>query len=392
MRSTELEDSEGTLTVKLVLLEYDSDVYGDLLTQEDLDPLDTRIPNWWVENSNASIVLNNIAVVSDPDAVNANLHDPASGTVVGTTPVANLLPNIGTVYSNGVFVNIPINVPANVTFNQAEVKAYNMEYALYSPQTFERTPARDPSANTTVSYFDNNDVFNFSIDNFNFARDTNFQFEVKLQDTESGSSSLVTRTGNILLPGRENVITPDDPSPGCVGAMFSWNPPDYLTLSKNVYTTVADSQFDMRSEFPFMTGDDITVHATGGMTGTYSAGDTWGVYFTIEIYGWYSYSQMIADGGNPNLADEAFFNFDGHGLAATSLSNFVAGYDPTINANTGVSPQGNMRIGDKLNITGGTVQGVRIILKAKNSIPSASPGARGVRSMLVELFRLNDKV
>jgi hypothetical protein len=232
MRTTEIEDSEGTLTVKVVLLEYDSDVYGDLLTQEDLDPLDTRITNWWVENSNTTLSIGNVTIVNDPRAATANVHNPATGAVIGTANMANVRSEFGSMYAGeGVFINVPIDIPANTTFNTAKVVCINETASNAQPAVFVQSPATAYTGN--ASYLQPGDTYNFGIDGFTFSKDTEFRMEISLEDTVSGSASRRYVTGSFQV-SKSNIINPPDMSPGAAGVSFTRELPHVQLPDANV--------------------------------------------------------------------------------------------------------------------------------------------------------------
>ena len=215
MRLTEIEDQEGMITVKTILLEYDDDVYGDLITAEDLPQDGPGISNWWVLNSNASINLGNITVVNDPTAANANIHNPATGAVIGTVPLANVRNDFGSTYSGGTFINVPIDVPANTTFSEARVVCINETATTAAPVTFRQGPG-----NANVSYFEPGSTFNFPIDTFTFDRNTQFRMDVSLGDDISGSQSLRYITGTFQM-NIANVVTKPDIAPGGAGILLT---------------------------------------------------------------------------------------------------------------------------------------------------------------------------
>ena len=215
MRLTEVEDDEGMLTVKVLLLEYDDDVYGDLLTNEDLPQDGPGISNWWVLNSNASVNLGNITIVNDPTASFANIHDPATGAVITTEPIANVRNDFGSTFTDGTFINVPIEVPANTTFSEAKVVCINESATTSAPVTFRQTPGSN-----TQSYFEPGETFNFPIDSFTFNRDTAFRMEVSLHDQLSGSESLRYVTGTFQV-AKSNVITKVDVAPGGSGILLT---------------------------------------------------------------------------------------------------------------------------------------------------------------------------
>ena len=244
MRTTEKETSDGALTVKVVLLEYDDDVYDDLLTQEDLPVANTGISNWWVTNSNAILTLGNITIVNDPNAANANIYSPVTGNKVSTTSISNVRTEFGSVYNGRTFINIPINVPGDTTFNQAKVVVINANAAVAQPVTFVEAPSTAAGANAN-SYFDPGTVFNFPINSYDFNPNTATIFKVSMEDTVSGSASRVYETGAIAANGiaRANVISGGDILPGAYGFHFVDVPPDTGVITANSNITLANVAF-----------------------------------------------------------------------------------------------------------------------------------------------------
>lgn len=203
MRVIEQEDADGMLHCKFTLLEYDEDVYGDLLTQEDLPPPVTGITNWWVLNSNAVLSIGNILVVSDPTQANANLYYPSNGSLAGTTSLSTVRSTFGGAYSSGTFINVPIGVPVNVNYDEAIVQIYNDSANASPPATYVRRPE------TGTTYFTDDETFNFTIDSYNLNKDTQFHMEIKMRDTKTGAASRTYVTAGLNNP-RANVITGTD--------------------------------------------------------------------------------------------------------------------------------------------------------------------------------------
>ena len=202
MRVTEEESADGMLNCRFTLLEYDSDVYGDLLTREDLPPPVTGITNWWVLNSNATLNIGNILVVSDPTQVTANLYSPSTGSVVGTANLSTVRSTFGGAYSSGTFINVPIGVPVNVNYDEAIVQVYNDVATTSPPATYTRRPE-------SGVYFTDDETFNFTIDTYNFNKDTQFHLEIQMRNTNTGAASRTYVTAGLNNP-RANVITGGD--------------------------------------------------------------------------------------------------------------------------------------------------------------------------------------
>ena len=203
MRVIEQEDPDGMIHCKFTLLEYDADVYDDLLTQEDLPPPVTGITNWWVLNSNAVLSIGNILVVSDPTQANANLYYPSNGSLAGTTSLSTVRSTFGGAYSSGTFINVPIGVPVNVNYDEAIVQIYNDSANASPPATYVRRPE------TGTTYFTDDETFNFTIDSYNLNKDTQFHMEIKMRDTKTGAASRTYVTAGLNNP-RANVIDGGD--------------------------------------------------------------------------------------------------------------------------------------------------------------------------------------
>ena len=118
MRVTEKENNEGTLSVGVVLLEYNDSVYEHNTVQSDGAINLSGIPGWWtgiwgnVDYSNIANIVGNVTIVDDPTGGNANIIDPPTGNVVG---------NVGLGNTNIVYppytppgmpvINVPITIP-----------------------------------------------------------------------------------------------------------------------------------------------------------------------------------------------------------------------------------------------------------------------------------------
>ena len=295
MRITEQEDTEGMLTVKLILLEYDDDVYDDLITQEDLPVDDTRITNWWVGNSNASVTLGNILIVRDPVSTTGYpLYYPANAALAETINLEVMTNDFGSLYTGQTFVNIPIDIPANSTFNTAKVVAINETATTALPSTFTQSPATAVDANST---FSGGTVLNFPIDSFNFNKQANVRFKVSLEDSVSGSSSRVTNTAVFTgaQVGRENVVDSEDLRRGAYGFHFIDVPPDTTLINQNANTSIkAQTAY---SGYETMDGD-ITWRASCLMRGSASDyTEEWTNRFVLQIKFWYDVADYNA--GDP---------------------------------------------------------------------------------------------
>jgi len=246
MRVTEKEDAEGVITVDLTLLEYSSDVYDDLIGVEDLPKPVTGISNWWVTNGNASLSIGDIIIVNDPTGTTANIHDPATGTVIANTPIANVRAAYGSMFSNtSTFINVPITVPANVNYNTARVVIENTANA-----NVNNIVLTQGTGNANLNYFEPNTIVNFGINTFEFDENTGFRMVVDMFDTITGVASLKYSTGTFQV-APSNVINSIAVAPGAAGINFIENIPPINIANADVTsspTTVNDpNSFDTQS-------------------------------------------------------------------------------------------------------------------------------------------------
>lgn len=118
MRVTEQESTEGMLSAKLVLLEYDDSVYTHANVQSRGESGISGIPGWWtgiwgnIDYSNIANIVGNVTIVDDPTGGNANIVDSTTGNVSGNVGLGNT----NVVYGPGVgigdpIINVPINIP-----------------------------------------------------------------------------------------------------------------------------------------------------------------------------------------------------------------------------------------------------------------------------------------
>lgn len=216
MRTTENENEEGMITVDLVLLEYDDDVYDDLLTQEDLPPPVTGITNWWVTNSNAVLTIGNITIVNDPTSANAQQYYPANGTFIGNVAISSISSSFGAAYANTTFINVPIKPPVNTNFNLARVAVIDDSTANSAPVVYTQLPTSNTSEN---GYFLDDEYFNFPISTNAFKRDLPFTLEIQMQDTRSGAASRKYNTAQLNVE-RSNTVSVIDVATFGAGAQL----------------------------------------------------------------------------------------------------------------------------------------------------------------------------
>jgi len=246
MRVIEKEDAEGVITIDLTLLEYSSDVYDDLIGVEDLPKPVTGISNWWLVNGNASLTIGDIVVVDDPTGTTANIHNPTTGTVIATTPIANVRAAYGSMFSNtSTFINVPITVPANVNYNTARVVIENVANA-----NVNNIVLTQGTGNANLTYFETNTIVNFGINTFEFDENTQFRMVVDMFDTITGVTSLKSITG-VFNVTPSNVINSVAVAPGAAGINFIENIPPINIANADVTsspTTINDpTTFDTQS-------------------------------------------------------------------------------------------------------------------------------------------------
>jgi hypothetical protein len=123
--------------------------------------------------------------------------------VVGNTSLSTVISTFGGAYSSGTFINVPIGVPVNVNYDEAIVQVYNDAASASPPATYLRKPE------TGESYFPDDETFNFTIDTYNFNKDTQFHLEIKMRDSKTGAASRTFVTAGLNNP-RANVVSGDD--------------------------------------------------------------------------------------------------------------------------------------------------------------------------------------
>jgi hypothetical protein len=215
MKVSEDEGDDGTLSFKFTLLEYDADVYDDLLTQEDLPLPVTGITNWWVLNSNAVLTIGNITIVNDPTSANAQQYYPANGTFAGNVAISNVSAAFGAVFANTTFINVPIKPPVNTNYNLLSVAVIDDSGANSAPVVYTQMPSKL----STTSYFTDDEFSNFPISTNAFKRDLPFYLEIKAQDTLTGAASRVFTTAQLNVD-RSNTVSVVDVATFGAGAQF----------------------------------------------------------------------------------------------------------------------------------------------------------------------------
>lgn len=314
MRVIEQEDPDGMLHCKFTLLEYDADVYDDLLTREDLPPAVTGITNWWVLNSNAVLTIGNITIVNDPTSANAQQYYPANGTFVGNVAISNVSAAFGAVYANTTFINVPIKPPVNTNYNLARVAIVDDSGANSAPVTYTQTPTSISSQN---GYFLDDEFFNFPISTNAFKRDLPFYLEIQMQDTNTGAASRVYTTAQLNVD-RSNTVSVVDVATFAAGGQFlSAGVTNSNVVSGTVYRNITPISniitHDLRGSDPGVYIMESAVTPGGTLTAnTYSIG------MRSNALVWYS-----------NSTSNISVNFGGGGSEYLSISS-GAGIVPQI--------------------------------------------------------------
>jgi hypothetical protein len=270
MRVIEQEDPDGMIHCKFTLLEYDADVYDDLLTQEDLPLPVTGITNWWVTNSNAVLTIGNITIVNDPTSANAQQYYPANGTFAGNIAISNVSANFGAVFANTTFINVPIKPPVNTNFNLARVAVVDDSGANSAPVYYTQSPS------STSTYFTDDEFFNFPISTNAFKRDLPFYLEIQTQDTLTGAASRVYTTAQLNVDRSNTVSVVDVATFGAGGQFLAAGVSNTSVASGTTYLKISpepDLYYEIRGSDPGIYILDAAVTPGGALTGnTYSIG------------------------------------------------------------------------------------------------------------------------
>lgn len=157
MRTTEIELPSGMLITKFILMEYSDTVYAHNEIQSDGATGLSGIPGWipgiWgnIDYGNIANIIGNITIVDDPLGANANVIAPGTGTVITTTPTANVVYGPGNPF-NIPGINFDYTVP-NIIGGESIMGSFIPMGpfdigAGYVPTTFTVKP---PGSNTTFT-------------------------------------------------------------------------------------------------------------------------------------------------------------------------------------------------------------------------------------------------
>jgi len=208
MRTVEIEDSDGMLSVDVTLLEYDDSVYTHTVENSDTPPGNTEISNWWMFNNNANITIGNITVADNVVyGSNANIYNPSNGTVVANIDIDAALIAANINFGNTVpWINIPVTIPANTTFDTVVIEVVNDNTSNTNTDNGITTTIIRPPGESR--YFDPGGTFNFVRDIRNFTNlngGDDFALQIHLEDSVSKTKSNVVTTATIPI-NVQNII------------------------------------------------------------------------------------------------------------------------------------------------------------------------------------------
>lgn len=268
MRTTEVEDADGMLSVDLLLLEYDDTIYTETVESSSVIPDYSGIPNWWTYNANANISLGNITIASNVVyGSNANIYDPVTGTVVSNIDIDAAIINANINFGNtSPWVNIPIYVPSNTTFDTAVIEVVN--------DNTSNIDITDGSTTTIVSppggfpYFTPGDTFNFVRDLRNFTNingGDDFRFQVHLEDSMTGTRSNVVTTAAIAV-NVENIIDHKQMASFGAGGQFIEAGIFANVANSTTYSNIASTYYNLEGVEQGIYSIDSSA-VTGGLYG-----------------------------------------------------------------------------------------------------------------------------
>ncbi len=208
MRTTE-DSRQGVITVKHTLLEYDSDVYGDIITQDELPQSGSGITNWWIEATKATADVGNIYVQSDPTSNVVQRWEPTGTNLPTDLPVATIQGLYNNIYdSSGTYIMVEMTPPGESTYDIAKVTVRDVNNINnQGSETFSQAPSSTDSGD--ANYFDNSEYYPFLINSAGFNRDSDLKLYIWFEDSQSGAQTpkFDTRVLDINL---SNVVFTDD--------------------------------------------------------------------------------------------------------------------------------------------------------------------------------------
>lgn len=280
MRLTEVEDSEGSLSVKVVLLEYDDDVYGDIITKEDLPVNDTGISNWWNLKANSSITAEDyIFVVNDPSATNIPRYFIDTGSASGLVSSATIRQNVIFPTSGGgvkkPYARVDVRGDNGVFFDTYEITVLpltesNVAVSAGTRYVYKNTDGEDFGVLLTGLGIPLEGTGSNFLEEENVER---MKLTIKGYDSVSGLRTLPYESANIPVSAF-NFVTKEDLNTFAAGSQFDGSPANKTDLASG--TTFVDL---MTSETYSLVGVDYgsyTVYAQatplGSATSIYDLG------------------------------------------------------------------------------------------------------------------------
>jgi Putative phage tail protein len=248
MRTVEVEDPDGMLSVDLTLLEYDDTVYDHTVENSDTPPGTMMIPNWWVFNNNANITVGNITVADNVIyGSNANIYNPNTGNVVANINIDTAINNANINFGNTVpWVNIPIKIPANTTFDTAVIEVIDTTNSNNNTDNGVVTTVIKPPGESR--YFDPDSTIDFvtNIRDFNNLKGGSvFAFQVHLADSVSKTKSNVVTTSNIPI-NVQNIIDNTQLAPFGAGGQFVEGNQFANVANSTTYSNVATASYNLQ--------------------------------------------------------------------------------------------------------------------------------------------------
>ena len=110
MRVTEMDNGDGTLTAKFVLMYYDDGVYDHSNVRVAGEMGVSNIPNWWSDLYNANVIVGNVTIVDDIGSNVANIYDSGNAAIVGNINIPDIA-NIDYGGITGPSIKFPITIP-----------------------------------------------------------------------------------------------------------------------------------------------------------------------------------------------------------------------------------------------------------------------------------------
>lgn len=277
MRVTEQEGSDGVLSVKFILLEYDASVYANVVAADDAAPGNTNISGFFDVNSTALPVVGNIYVADSPlSGANANVYDSVTGNLVSNAfTIDNVIALSNTNLGNTVpLVAFPILLPANVTFDTIEVSidvraSEGVFVELLKP------PLGTGSFTPESQFWFSKNLTEFS----SVGSSENISFNVAFFDSTSGATSDVVETANVPIR-ISDTIPSQQISTFAAGAQLSVSGLTGLVLeSSNVAAPiVAEQVYNIAGIFP----DTYKLSATGMPQGEYDGSNVFQLGFGVR--------------------------------------------------------------------------------------------------------------